>query len=157
MYRGADIPTIQKQIRNILTPGTNPKYIILQVGGNDATKRPAASITAPYESLVADIKRGCPQSAIIISKVPPRKGRMRTMTTIHEINKALDKFAEVSQNVYSIDVCPTSIFHFKKDCTHFNANGPSFYADKIVTQMRNFQGPQQTQQIVYPQTNCLVR
>ena len=144
MYRGADIPTIQNRIRYILTPGTNPKYIILQVGGNDATKRPAASITARYESLVADIKRRCPQSTVIISKVPPRMGTMRTMSTIHEINKALDKFAERSQNVYSIDVCPTSIFHFKKDCTHFNANGLSFYADKIVTQLRNFQGPQQT-------------
>ena len=99
---------------NILTPGTNPKYIILQVGGNDATKRPAASIAARYESLVANNKRRCPQSTVIISKVPPRKGTMLTMSTINEINKVLDKLAERSQNVYSTDVCPTSIFHFKK-------------------------------------------
>ena len=129
---------------NILTPGTNPKYIILQVGGNDATKRPAASIAARYESLVADNKRRCPQSTVIISKVLPHKGTMLTMSTINEINKALAKLAERSQNVYSIDVCPTSIFHFKKDYTHFNANGLSFCADKIATQVRNFQGPQQT-------------
>ena len=93
---------------------------------------------------VNERKRQCPQSSVIISKVPPRKGTMRTMSTINEINKALDKVAERSHNVYSIDVCPTSIFHFEKDCTHFNANGLSSYADKIVTQLRNFQGPQQT-------------
>ena len=118
--------------------------LILHVGGDDATKCPASSIAARYESLVADIKRRCPQSTVIISKVPPRKRTMRTKSTINEINKALDKFAERSQNVYSIDVCPTSIFHFMKDCTHFNANGLSFYADKIATQLRNFHGPQQT-------------
>ena len=50
MYRGADIPTIQSRIPNILTPDVNPKRIILQVGGNDATKRSAESIAARYES-----------------------------------------------------------------------------------------------------------
>ena len=138
MYREADIPTIENRFLNILTRDMNPKYIILHVGSNDATKRLAACIAAArYEFRIPDIERRCPQSTVILSKGPPRKGTVRTMSTINEINKALDKFSKRSRNVYSVDVYTTSIVHFKKDCTHFNANGLSFHVEKIDTQMRN--------------------
>ena len=39
MYRGADIPTIQSRVPYILKPGINPRYVVLQVAGNDATKQ----------------------------------------------------------------------------------------------------------------------
>ena len=84
MYRGADIPTIQSQISNILTPGVNPKRIILQLGGNDATKRSADNIAARYESLITDNGRRCPRTTVILSKVPPRRGTARTMQIFNE-------------------------------------------------------------------------
>ena len=143
MYRGADIPTIQSRIPNILTPGVKPKRIILQVGGNDATKRSAESIGARYESFITDISRRCPQTTVILSKVPPRRGTARTMQTLHEINNAMDNFADCFQNVCTIDVCPVSIAHFKKDCTHFNANGLALYATNLAMHLRNFQRPRQ--------------
>ena len=65
------------------------------------------------------------------------------MQTIHEINDAMDNFADCFQNVYKIDVCPVSIADFKKDCTHFNATGLALYAKNLAMHLRNFQWPLQ--------------
>ena len=138
MYRGADIPTVQNRIRHVISSRTNPKCIVLQVGGNDATKQPVNRIVCRYESLIRDIQRHCPQSSIILSKVPPRRGSARTMSAINEINTNIDKFADSMTNVYSISVCPVSIAHFRKDCTHFNVSGMDIYARNLATELRNF-------------------
>ena len=70
MYRGADIPTIQSRIPYTLTPGVRPRYIVLQIAGNDATKQSSPVILARYETLIGDIWRRCPETIILLSKVP---------------------------------------------------------------------------------------
>ena len=138
MYRGGDIPSIRSRVPNILPPGANPRHIILQVAGNDATKHPAERIATRYDGLIRDIRTRCPLSKIILSKVPPRKGTSRTMSTINKINSSIDKFAQSFHDVYSIDVCPSSLYHFRKDCTHFNAAGLKYYAENIAKVLQNF-------------------
>ena len=138
MYRGGDIPTIQSRVRDILKPGTNPKHIVLQVAGNDATKHESRSILARYESLIRDISSKCPDASIILCKVPPRKGTAKTISTINEINSHLDVFAERLHNVSVVDVCPRSVHHFKKDGTHFNRLGLDHYAQQLAGVLGNF-------------------
>ena len=104
MYRGGDIPTIQSRVRDILKPGTNPKHIVLQVAGNDATKHESRSMLAPYESLIRDISSKYPDASIILCKVPPRKGTAKTISPINEINSHLDALAERLHNVSVVDV-----------------------------------------------------
>ena len=138
MYRGADIPTIQSRVQHIISPGMNPKCIVIQVGGNDATKQPANSIISRYESLIRNIRHRCPDAKIVLSKVPPRRGNARTVSNISEINVGIDNFANTMKNVCSVSVCPTSVLHFKKDCTHFNTSGMDLYARNLSAQLRNF-------------------
>ena len=138
MYRGGDIPTIQSRIPHILKPGTSPKNIVLQVGGNDATRQDPKNILARYESLIRDIKRRCPYANVILSKVPPRKGTFKTMSAINEINSHLDLFSERMHNVSAVDVCPRSVHYFRKDCTHFNRHGLNDYAKELADALRNF-------------------
>ena len=62
---------------------------------NDATKHSAKQIATRYDGLIRDIRTRCPQSKIILSKVPPpppRKGTSRTMSAINKINSSIDKF-----------------------------------------------------------------
>ena len=138
MYRGADIPAIRSRVPNILPPGANPWCIILQVVGNDATKHPAEQIATRCDGLIRDIRTRCPLSKIILSKVLPRKGTTRTMSASNKINNSIDKFAQSFHNVYSIDVCPSSLYHFRKDCTHFDAVGVKYYAENIAKVLQNF-------------------
>ena len=138
MYRGADIPTVQSRIRHIIPSGSNPKCVVLQVGGNDATKQPVNRVVCRYESLIRDIQRQCPLASIILSKVPPRRGSDRTMTAITEINANIDRFADSMNNVFSVSVCPVSIAHFRKDCTHFYASGMDIYARNLTALLQNF-------------------
>ena len=138
MYRGGDIPAIRSRVPNILPPGANPRRIILQVAGNDATKHHAEQIATRYDGLIRDIRTRCPLSKIILSKVPPRKGTSRTMSTINKINSSIDKFAQSFHDVYSIDACPSSLYHFRKDCTHFNAAGLKYHAENIANVLQNF-------------------
>ena len=144
MYRGADIPTIQGRISSILPPGATPKRIILQVAGNDVTKHSADKVAACYDALINSIKIRYPQAQIILSKVPPRRGTPQTMPSINEINRRIDAFSDKIHNVFSIDVCPSALYHFKKDCTHFNAAGLKYYANGIGNVLRNFHRQQQT-------------
>ena len=144
MYRGADIPTIQGRISSILPPGATPKRIILQVAGNDVTKHSPDKVAARYDALISGIKMRCPQAEIILSKVPPRKGTPRTMSSINEINRRIDTFASKIHNVSSIDVCPSALYHFKKDCTHFNVAGVKYYASGMANVLRNFHRQHQT-------------
>ena len=138
MYRGADIPTIQSRVRDIVKPGTNPKHIVLQVAGNDATKHESRRVLAHYESLIRDISSRCPDASIILCKVPPRKGTAKTISTINEINTHLDVFAERLHNVSSVDICSRSVHHFRKDGTHFNGLGLDHYAHQLAGILRNF-------------------
>ena len=138
MYRGADIPTIQSRVQHIISPGINPNCIVIQVGGNDATKQPANSIISRYESLIRNIRHRCPDAKIVLSKVPPRRGNARTLTNISEINVSINKFANTMKNVCSVSVCPTSVLHFKKDCTHLNTSGMDLYARNLSVQLRFF-------------------
>ena len=138
MYRGADIPTIQSRVRDIVKPGTNPKHIGLQVAGNDATKHESRRVLAHYGSLIRDISSRCPDASIILCKVPPRKGTAKAISTINEINTHLDVFAERLHSVSSVDVCPRSVHHFRKDGTHFNGLGLDHYAHQLAGVLRNF-------------------
>ena len=138
MYRGADIPTIQSRIRYILKADSNPKHIVLQVAGNDATKHESRTILTRYETLITDIISRCPNASVILCKVPPRSGTMKTISTINEINNHLDVFAQRFQNVSVVDVCPQSVYHFKKDGTHFNKHGLDHYACQLAGVLRNF-------------------
>ena len=138
MNRGADIPAIRSRVPNILPSGANPTCIILQVAGNDATKHPAEQIATRYDGLIRDIRTRCPLSKFILSKVPPWKGTSRKMSAINKINSSIDKFGQSFHNVYSIDVCPSSRYHFRKECTHFNAAGLKYYAENIATVLQNF-------------------
>ena len=141
-YPGADIPTIRSRIPGILPPRAAPARIVLQVAGNDATKQPAEKIAPRYESLINDIRRRCPHATILLSKVPPRKGPNKTMDTIVEVNRIIDNFASRFSNVHVINVCPTSLYHFRKDGIHFNAAGVNHYSYNMATALRNFQSPQ---------------
>ena len=138
MYRGADIPTIQSRVTHILKPGMNHNYIVLQVAGNDATKQDSKRIFAHYETLIRDIRSRCPSATIVLCKVPPRRGTEKTMHTIYDINAYVNVIADRLQNVLSVDVCPESVDHFRKDCTHFNRHGVAHYAQKLVGILRNF-------------------
>ena len=138
MYRGADIPTIQGRLSSILPPGATPKRVILQVAGNDVTKHSPDKVAARYDALISSIKMRCPQTEIILSKVPPRKGTPRTMASINEINRRIDSFVSKTRGVFSIDVCPSTLYHFKKDCTHFNSAGLKYYANGMANVLRNF-------------------
>ena len=141
-YPGADIPTIHSRIPGILPPRAGPARIVLQVAGNDATKQPAEKIAPRYESLINDIRRRCPHAEILLSKVPPRKGPNKTMDTIVEVNRIIDNFASRLSISHVINVCPTSLYHFRKDGIHFNAAGVNHYSYYMATALRNFQSSQ---------------
>ena len=138
MYRGADIPTIQSRVPYILKPGINPRYVVLQVAGNDATKQDSNRILARYETLIRDIRRRCPSATIVLCNVPPRRGTAKTIFTINDINSGLNVFADRLPNVLAVDVCPRAVHHFRKDCTHFNRHGLEYYAQQLEGVLRNF-------------------
>lgn len=138
VYRGADIPLIQSRVASILRPASNPRCIVLQAGGNDACKESANRVVSRYESLIRDIRYRCPQSTLILSKIPPRAGNHKTMSTINEVNANIDRFASVMDNVYSVSVCPTSVSDYKGDRTHFNNSGMDLYARNLSGQLQNF-------------------
>ena len=60
------------------------------------------------------------------------------MATITEVNSHLDKFSVQFTKVSAIDVGPTSLYHFKKDCTHFNMHGLNHYAKNLTNYLTNF-------------------
>ena len=137
-YPGADIPTIQSRINSILPPGANPKRLMFQVAGNDVVKQPAGRIIARYEALIRDIRKRYLKATIILSKIPPRKASAQTMAIINEINSHLDIFSHQLPDVNSVDVCPTALYHFKRDCTHFNTRGLNYYATNLARYLTNF-------------------
>ena len=131
-------PTIQSRVPYILTPDMRPRYVMLQVARNDGTKQLSPVILTRYETLIGDIKRRCPETVIVLSKVPPRRGTARTMATICEISTQLDIFGERMNNVFAVDIFQKSVEHFRKNRTHFSV---THFADKLASCLWNFSVP----------------
>ena len=100
---GLTSPTGRSRIPHIKT--RTPAKMHRSAGcGNDATKQSSQAIFARYETLLNDIRRRCPDATLVLSKVPPRQGTTRTMTTISEISRHLHSFVTRMDNVCPIDV-----------------------------------------------------
>ena len=138
MYRGAQVPHIQSQIRHILNPGKQPKRVVLQCGGNDIERQSAETVCTRIETLVGDIRRLCPNSDILINKVPPRGRNQKVLNTVDKLNACLDRRYRCDEHVAIIDVCPKSPHFFRRDMVHFNAKGVSQFAENLADILSNF-------------------
>ena len=111
---------------------------MLQCGGNDIERQSAETVCTRIETLVGDIRRLCPNSDILISKVPHRGRNQKVLNTVDKLNACLDQRYRCDEHVEIIDVCPKSPHFFRRDMVHFNAKGVSQFAENLADILSNF-------------------
>ena len=139
MYPGATLPVLQNRIKHILNCHDQPERIVLQCGGNDAEKQPAAVVSTRIESLVHDIRRISPKSDIMINKIPPRGRSRKVLNNIEKINSEIHNRYRNDDAVHIIDVCPKAIQCYRTDLVHFNSKGSYQFATHLAEKLSNFQ------------------
>lgn len=137
-YAGTQIPHIRGRISNIITPTYQPKKIVLQCGGNDLESQSVDRVAHQYNCLVRELKTLCPSALIVVSKIAPRRGKASIIRKITAMNTHLENMSQSHSSIHCIDVCPTSIEHFRKDMVHFNNNGTQLYAANLASALQNF-------------------
>ena len=140
MYCGSHVPHIQSRIRQILNTAKQPKRIVLQCGGNDTERQSAETVCARIETLRGNIRRLCPNSDILINKVPPQGNHQKVLRTIEKLNASLDQRYRYDEHVEIIDVCPKASHFFRRDMVHFNAKGVSQFAENLADSLSIFYG-----------------
>ena len=93
---------------------------------------------AGIETLVGDIRRLCPNSDILINKVPPRGNHRKVLRTIDKLNACLDQRYRYDEHFEIIDVCPKAPHFFCRDMVHFNAKGVSQFAENLANKLSFF-------------------
>ena len=92
---------------------------------------------APIETLVGDNRRLCPNSEILINKVPPRGNHQKVLRTVDKLNECLDQRYRYDEHVEIIDACPNAPHFFRRDMVHFNAKGVSQFAENLADSLSN--------------------
>ena len=137
-YPGATIPHIQSRLKHILSPRQQPREIVLQCGGNDLESQAADKVTLQYNCLIEDVRKYCPNSIIITSKVPPRGRKPSTLRKIDSLNAHLANKSERDNKITNLDVCPFMPVYFFCDQVHFNNRGANMYAKNLAHSLVNF-------------------
>ena len=72
-------------------------HVALQGTGNDASKRDSKSILSHflshYETLIHAIRCRCPDATVVLCKIP-RRGKVKNVATINNINANLNIFVD---------------------------------------------------------------
>ena len=133
-YPGATIPNIRSRLRYILPKDNQPREIILQCGGNDLESQSVGKVSFQYDCLIEDVRKLCPKSAIMISKIPPRGHSTTTLRKIDALNENLSSKSDIGNQVTLANACP----YFSRDQVHFNKRGFDVYAAKLAQSVINF-------------------
>ena len=132
-YSGGKIDLIRERIPHLFPRDISkqPDKIVLLAGGNDAEDSTADRTMNAYEGLIRDVKKVCPQSKILISSIPPRKGNRVINNKIEEVNDYLKDRGQRKDNVKFVDIVPVEpdMFTYKK--VHFNQRGKSLLASRL--------------------------
>ena len=137
-YPGATIPHIRSRLKHILSPHQQPREIVLQCGGNDLESQAADKVTHQYNCLIEDVRKYCPKSIIITSKVPPRGRKPSTLRKIDSLNAHLANKSDRDTKITNLDVCPSMPVYFSRDQVHFNNRGANMYAKNFAQSLVNF-------------------
>ena len=138
-YPGADIPCIRSRVNHVLPRNSNPRQIVLQVGGNDLERHAPHAVRRQYDSLISEVKRSCPKSSILLGRIPPRRHDGWTNNQIDKVNTYLEDRCKRGDDVHFVDSCPRFPMQFNRDRVHFSRSGCKVYADKLACSVINFQ------------------
>ena len=142
-YPGCEIPLITERISGIFSERYQPETVVLQCGGNDlANHRPTAQVVQQLDILVQEVRRCCPRSIIVVSKIPLRGHDERLLHEIALVNTFISNMArDKRNNIYCCDPSPKMFKYFSKDEVHFNHSGKQVYAYELAKFLANFQWP----------------
>ena len=121
-YPGATVKRLRERVTHVFKKDS-VSQIVLQCAGNDLDSLPTHEIVSEYDKLIKDIRKQCPKSHIIISKLPPRQYDIKTLKRIDMINTYLENRGKRGDGVTCVNVVPSQKMHFKKDLIHFNNAG----------------------------------
>ena len=140
-YPGADIPRLRERIPHVISPDDEPDQVFLQGGGNDLhNNAPPHLVNIEIDNLISDVRRAAPNTQIILSKIPYRTYDPHLHGKIDCVNEYLDKRGRRGDNVFTVDVRPPFPYSYSKpEVIHFNRKGAQSYADKVASQLINFQ------------------
>ena len=115
------------------------RRIVLQCGGNDLELASPAAVVREYDHLISEVRQLTPNAHIYSSAIPPRKGRAHILKYIAKANTYLSNMGRRGDDVTSMHVCPTDLYHFSTDNVHFNDRGRKEYGMEMASVLkRNF-------------------
>ena len=92
------------------------------------------------ERLITDVRNVAPDTQIILSKIPYRTYDPYLHGKIDSVNVYLENRGRRGDNVFTVDVRPPFPYSYSKpEVIHFNRKGAQSYADKVASQLINFQ------------------
>ena len=138
-YPGAQIPRIRNRLPHIVNKSqADPATIVIQAGGNDCSSKPLDKVIEEYQCLVNDVKYQWPNSKVILSRIPPRKGSIKNKLKIAGLNAKIESMSDPSLNLHYVDVTPKLDVFYDKGRIHFNEAGVKHYANKLASELTNF-------------------
>ena len=135
-YPGHELSYIRKRISIIFTPRYQPQHVVVQCGGNDAT-RPPHRVVREYDRLVTEVRRACPETTITLNLIPPRGSNDTILENIAKINTYISNRGKRGDRLVSCDPRPRDSAHFKRDLTHFNETGIHIFASRLAAHIPN--------------------
>ena len=134
VYRGADIPRITNNIKNIISDEQRDQQIdfYIQCGGNDCdSELPTSAIINNYADMIDTIYSHCPNANIICGKIPDRLGKGLFNRKIGRVNLYLKTRSYFRKDIHFLEGCPEPSRENYRGAVHFNKKGTSTLAENI--------------------------
>ena len=104
--------------------------------------------------MIEDVRKLCPKSAIMISKIPPRGHSTTTLHKIDALNENLSSKSDIGNQVTLVNACPTMPTYFSQDQVHFNKRGCDVYAAKLAQSVVIFSSHRMREMVLLPLAMC---
>jgi len=128
------------RIENGELDGIDPKVIVLMIGTNNSNSNSADQISEGVEMIVAEMRKKCPKSKILLLAVFPRNkpdANPKQMNTIHAVNERIAKLDD-GKTVTFLDIGKAFLgddgeLHadVMPDYLHPNEHGYQLWADAM--------------------------
>ena len=104
-FPGAQLPQIRNRLSKLIVPGKIPKNIVVQAGGNDIENHRTDLVVREFDKLIRTLTSQCPDSNIMLCKVPCRSPFPWLHDEIAKVNTFLAN-SFYGNKVTCIDLCP---------------------------------------------------
>ena len=145
-FPGATLEFLTNKAKDIFTPSYQPATIIIHGGTINCLRFFGPQVVDAYKNLVIEIRKLCPNTKIVMSKLSYSNYHGNNMRRDHAhrftpgdrqrvdiVNKSMSIWSRTQTNVSTVDALPPHEpkFYFK-DGLHFSDAGRSIYHQKMA-------------------------